>query len=224
MSPIEIVQPPHDGVWRVGRAPDPLAPSPPLDPDDLDNPKTGNRFDSPLGNYRALYFATTLDGCYGETLARFRPDTKLLAVIGSEWEDAGFMGIGEVPADWRQRRIAVQVRFPEDPRFSDGIRFLDVDSGETRAALRHELAATLAFYGYDDFDAGVVHAQDRRITRWIGQWAYNARDAEDRPVYAGIHYASRLDPKWECWAVFQDVPIVEIARHPVLLPTSPCSA
>ncbi len=62
-----------------------------------------------------------------------------------------------------------------------------------------------------------MHAQDRRITRWIGQWAYNARDAEDRPVYAGIHYASRLDPKWECWAVFQDVPIVEIARHPVLL-------
>jgi RES domain len=216
MSPVEVAHPPSDGVWRVGRAPDPLVPSPPLDADDLDNPRTGNRFDSPLSNYQALYFATTLDGCYGETLARFRPDVDLPAVVGSEWQDLGFMGIGEVPADWRQRRLAVRVTFPPDPRF-DQIQFLNVDSGETREVLRQELARILAFYGYADFDAGVVHAQDRRITRWIGQWAYGARDDDDRPVYAGVRYTSRLDPSWECWAVFQDVSIAEIARHPVLL-------
>jgi hypothetical protein len=40
-------------------------------------PNTGNRFDSPTGAYGVRYFASDLDGCYGETLARFRADKKL---------------------------------------------------------------------------------------------------------------------------------------------------
>lgn len=215
MTTVESVAAPEEGVWRVARAPDPLAPSPPLAADDLSNPNTGNRFDSPLANYRVLYFSTTLEGCFGETLARFRPDIDLIAVIGREWQSLGFMGIGEVPADWRQRRLAVRVRFPSEPtRFPGGIRFLDVDSGRTRAVLRGELAETLAYFRYPDLDSAVVHSHDRRITRYIGQWAYDARDKDGRPVYAGIHYTSRLDP--QCWAVFHDVSLTEISVHPVL--------
>lgn len=62
-----------DGVWRVGRAPDPLALPDPVPRSLPDKPGLGNRFDSPAGTYRTLYFSTTLAGCYGETLARFRP-------------------------------------------------------------------------------------------------------------------------------------------------------
>lgn len=217
MTTVEVVEAPVDGVWRVGRSPDPLAPSSPLEADDLNSPKTGNRFDSQLGTFRVLYFATDLRGCFGEVLARFRPDVELLAVIGDEWADLGFMEVGDVPASWRQRRTAVRVGFPPDPdRFTEGVRFLDVESGETREALRVSLAPILAYYGYDDLDSAVVHGQDRRITRWISQWAYDAHDESGRPSYAGIHYKSRLDPEWECWAVFDDVSIEEYARQPIL--------
>jgi hypothetical protein len=111
--PLEVVAPPDDGVWRVGRAPDPLAPPDRLPQSALDQPTTGNRFDSPTGAYRVLYFATTLEGCFGEALARFRRDPSMLALVQDEWSQRGFMRVGDVPSDWRQRRIAVHVRFPQ---------------------------------------------------------------------------------------------------------------
>lgn len=46
-----------------------------------------------------LYFGSDLRACFGETLARFRPDTSLLAVIGSEWRGMGFMDVGSVTPD-----------------------------------------------------------------------------------------------------------------------------
>ena len=54
----KIVEPPKGGLWRVGRSPDPLRFSDPLDPGLLENRTTGNRFDSPTGDYRVCYFAT----------------------------------------------------------------------------------------------------------------------------------------------------------------------
>jgi len=213
---IEAVAAPDEGVWRVGRAPDPLAPPDPLPPSLLDQPSTGNRFDSPTGAYRALYFATTLDGCFGETLARFRPDPALRALVQDEWTKLGFMDVGDVPADWRQRRIAVHVRFPAEGTFAKGVQFLDVESVETREELAAELAPLLAFYGFKDLDVATVRGGDRRITRWIGQWAYDARDAEGDSRFAGVRYLSRLNTDWECWAVFDDVAIAELNRRPIL--------
>jgi hypothetical protein len=214
--PLEVVAPPDDGVWRVGRAPDPLAPPDRLPQSALDQPTTGNRFDSPTGAYRVLYFATTLEGCFGETLARFRPDPSMLALVQDEWSQRGFMRVGDVPSDWRQRRIAVHVRFPPEPPFSRGVRFLDVESLETREVLRAELAPLLAFYKLTDLDVAAVRGSDRRITRWIGQWAYDARNDDGSPRFGGIRYLSRLNTDWECWAVFHDVPIAELDRRPIL--------
>lgn len=213
---VEAVAAPDEGVWRVGRAPDPLATARPLSPSSLDNKSTGNRFDSPTGAYRVLYFASTLDGCYGETLARFRPDPRMKALVKQEWADLGFMRVGDVPADWRQRRIAVHVTFPPEDRFRHGAHFLDVESLETREVLRTELASSLAFYGYDDLDVPTVRGGDRRITRWIGQWAYEQTTESGARRYAGIRYLSRLSSDWECWAVFDDVSIVELNRRPIL--------
>lgn len=214
---VEEVAPPDEGVWRVGRAPDPLATRKPLPPSFLDQPQLGNRFDSPTGGYRMLYFSTDLAGCFGETLARFRPDPGLKKVIGDEWSHEGFMNIGDIPADWRQRRIAVHVRFPAEGRFSQGVRFLDVESLATREALREHLGSTLAFYGFDDLDVATVRGGDRRITRWIGQWAYDQQTEDGNFRFAGIRYLSRLNTDWECWAVFDDVPLEELNRRPILL-------
>lgn len=126
------------------------------------------------------------------------------------------MNIGDIPADWRQRRIAAHVRFPAEGRFSHGVRFLDVESLATRETLREELGPTLAFYGYTDLDVATVRGGDRRITRWIGQWAYDQQTLEGNFMFAGVRYLSRLNTEWECWAVFDDVPIEELNRRPIL--------
>jgi RES domain-containing protein len=78
---VDVVIPPEGGLWRVGRGPDPLSVSPALPPSELDRLNVGNRWDSALGNYRVLYFGSDLEACYGETLARFRPDLELLALV-----------------------------------------------------------------------------------------------------------------------------------------------
>jgi hypothetical protein len=216
---LELVATPADGVWRVGREPDLLSASVSTKSSEPGKPSTGNRFDSPTGAYGVRYFATGLDGCYGETLARFRADKKLAKVIGSEWSDLGFMNVGDIPADWRQRRGAVRVCFPADGAnavFADGVRFLDVESVHTREALLPAFEPLLKFYGHADLDIAVVRGHDRRITRYISQWAYEQVDDDERPLYAGIRYLSRLNSEWECWAVFDHVAIKELTRRPIL--------
>lgn len=210
--------PPADGVWRVGRDPDPLTASVSSGSSELSKPGTGNRFDSPTGEYGVRYFASSLDGCFGETLARFRADRRLAELIGEEWSDRGWMNVGDIPADWRQRRTAVKVRFPGDQStaFSAGIGFLDIESLETREAIRPDFEALLAFYGFPDLDVPVVRGHDRRVTRYISQWAFEQRDEDDLPLYAGIRYLSRLDSGWELWAVFDDVDLDVVAKRPIL--------
>jgi hypothetical protein len=207
----KVVEPPKAGLWRIGRSPDPLRFNDPLAPDLLDIPSAGNRFDSPTQDYRVCYFATTLDGCFGETLARFRPNPRLAAIAQEE----GFMSIGDVPADWRNRRISVRAGPIPSSRLPT-ISFLDVEAAETRAVLRVELGELLAYYGYTDLDVPTVRGGDRRITRWIGRWTYEQRDDNGRPVFAGIRYLSRLSTEWECWVVFEDVALEERERRPIL--------
>lgn len=200
----------------MGRSPDPLALSAPLSPSELDKPFTGNRFDSPTGAFRVLYFATELGGCYGETLGRFRPDTSLLSLLKDEWEERGWMSVGDVPAAWRQRRLAVNVELRSTGRFANGVRFLDVEAAPTREILKRELADVLAYWGHGDLDVSTVRSGDRRATRIISQWAYDQAEDDGSPTYAGIRYLSRLNSAWECWAVFEDVEITEISRRSVL--------
>ena len=212
MSPrAAVAEPAAHGLWRVGRSPDPLHYSDPLDPAMLDSRSAGNRFDSPTGDYRVCYFSSTLEGCFGETLARFRPNPRLSAIADEE----GFMSIGAVPADWRHRRLAVRATVATSERWP-ALRFLDVEAATTRALLRPELGELLAFYGYDDLDVPTIRGGDRRVTRWIGRWAHEQRDEQDRPLYAGVRYLSRLSSDWECWAVFENAPLVEQERRPIL--------
>ncbi len=206
----KIVAPPPRGLWRVARSPDPLRFSEPLDAELLKSPSAGNRFDSPTGDYRVCYFSTTLEGCFGETLARFRPDPGLAAAASEE----GFMAPGEVPADWRHRRLAVRV-VPEPSEAIPAAVFLDVEAPETRAVLRRELGQLLAFHGYSDLDVAVVRGSDRRITRWIGHWAREQRDLDGCLCLAGVRYLSRLSSDWECWALFDGAGLDEQERRPI---------
>jgi hypothetical protein len=130
-------------------------------------------------------------------------------------DEEGFMGVGQVPADWRHQRVLLRADLePNEARPS--LNFLDVEALETREHLRQQLARILAFYGLTELDVATVRGADRRITRWIAKWAYEAWDEDGERIFAGIRYLSRLNTDWECWAVFHDVEVVEREREPIM--------
>lgn len=198
-------------VWRVGRGPNPLKITIPLELEELNRPNAGSRFDSPLSNFGVLYFGTSREACYVETLARFRPDPKVVAFIRDEWEKREFPYLGGIPAEWRLNRLAVRVSL------ADGLPFLDLTAPETQQHLRTEMADYLVYLGYKDLDASAVMGPDRRLTRWISHWAFNSVDPHGVPLYGGIRYGSRLGAKYECWAAFHDIPYEPLETKPILL-------
>jgi hypothetical protein len=207
---LRTILPPRRGFWRVARGPNPLAPPTPVPPADSKN--VGNRFDSPTGDYSVIYFGTHLEACFMETLARLRPAPGLREVVQTEWREAGFMEVGAVPADWRQRRLAVRAMPPNDPPF------LDVEAAESLQVLRDEVADVLDQYDYEDLDIGLIRGPDRRVTRAISQWAYEqTNETGEYALFAGIRYCSRQGPDLECWAVFDDINFVELERRPITL-------
>lgn len=203
-----VVQAPANGLWRVGRGADPLA-SRSSEPGTLTATRSGNRFDSTDANFAVLYFATTLEGCFGETLARFRPSLDMVALVKDDWQARSFMDVGSVPRGWRQRRTSVRALVEPDRQF------LDVESRHTHQYLREKLALGLSSLGYQDLDVATVRGSDRRVTRLIASWAFRATGPNGFP-YAGIRYLSRLDTAWELWAVFDDVPIEPLETRPIL--------
>jgi len=201
------VVPPREGFWRIGRGADPLIDRRP-DPETLTSSQSGNRFDSRGGDFGVLYFGADLEACFGETLARFRPQLGLLALIQEEWEKLGFMPVGSVPAEWRQRRTAVRVRVMSDARF------LDLEDPQTIQFLRKELALGISALGYQDLDVGLIRGPDRRVTRLIADWAFNAA-GQGESLYGGIRYLSRINSDWVCWAVFHDVELEVVDKQPI---------
>lgn len=188
------VRPPEGGLWRVARGDDPLRV---FAVDRRTGEGGANRFDPLTVDCGVLYFGTDLKACFGEVLARFRPSISLMSVVEREWRDLGFMNVGAIAADWRQRRSAVHIRLPDAPHF------LDVESAVTHQFLRRELALGFSALGLNDLDVAAVRGQDRRVTRLIADWTYMAGD-RGLPRYAGIRYESRIRSGWECWALFDD--------------------
>lgn len=181
------VRAPAGGIWRVARGGNPFERPPHLPRTNLTK---GNRFDPLTLEYDVLYFGTDLETCFGETLARFRPNLDLVSLVEKEWDEFGFMALGTVAADWRHRRTAGHLLLPDD------CLFLDVEAPETHQVLRKQLALGLSALGCKDLDVSTVRGPDRRVTQLISEWTY----AQER--YAGIRYFSRLHTGWECWAVF----------------------
>lgn len=207
---VDDVRMPEDGVWRIGPGHDPFETRRPLTPDELDDPSVGNRFDSPLGNYSVLYFGSSLEVCFGETLARFRPDPTLAELVTEDWAELGFLPPGEIAADWRRSRLAVRAR----PANDDAV-FLDIESLATRSTLVRLLARDLAGLGVSDLDVPTIRGGDRRVTRLISYWAHVQLNEDSTYRYAGLRYLSRLSTKWECWGVFDRTSTEELERRTI---------
>lgn len=190
---VAVVVPPAGGLWRVGRAVAPMRSSV-ATPDVEASPRQGNRFDTT--DFGMIYMGSSLQVCYGETLARYRPKPDLARMVAPDWQ--GFMAPGQIPAEWRDKRTKVHVSLAASETF------LDIEALQTREYLRKALALGLAALGYEDLDVATVRGPDRRVTRLIASWAYQQVDDQGLPLYAGIRYLSRLDTDWECWALFHD--------------------
>jgi RES domain len=211
---VRVVDPP--AVWRIGHATDPFkarySPAESLTAADLNDPKVGNRFDSPApGLYGVIYFGTQLECCFAETLSRLRPNPRLVAIARmDEAEDQNLMPLGEVPADWRHRRLAIRAEI-------DGPPFLDVEHMDSRTVMEPDLRLVLNAFGYEELDIPAVMSHDRRLTRWISWWAWSRVDEHGNPAFGGIRYTSRLSDEWECWAVFDErSTILELERRPII--------
>lgn len=182
---------PTSPVYRVGRAPDPLA--------WIHWEYHGKgRFDGPrrAGRFRTMYFAERRLGAFIEVLADFRLDFDALKQLdelpdGDYGDDIPRDSFGRVPADWHQKRRIATALFGPDQKW------LDLQAVETIQALREILHASLAKMRYRDLDFGDVLGRDRRLTRRIALLAY-------RSGFQGLCYCSRLDTSIGCWALFEE--------------------
>lgn len=198
-----LVQAPPRPVYRVARSANPLEPSR-IAAEDALATRAGNRFDVAGGG--VIYCGSGVRGCFAETVARFRPSTKMRALM--EQEDPGFVTCGGVPQNWRDQRTIVAASI------ADSLPFVDIDDPVTHEYLSATMADELADLGVQVLDVGNVRGPNRLITRAASSWAYYAQD-EGSPKYSGIRYMSRVLPQEECWAVFEGTPIVEVSRRAI---------
>lgn len=197
-----IVYPPSK-LFRIGRIANLLGYSS-ISPEDYNNLRAGNRFDV-LGA-GVLYAATTKEGCYAETLARFRP-TSTMKLIRPE-PDEHLLESAGVPAEWRMRRAIAE--FGVD----SPLPFLDVEATETHTFLTEVLAKQLISLGFDNLEVPVVRGPNRGLTRAIATWAYDAADDNGKKLYGGIRYLSRFGA-YECWAIFEGATITPRGVHAI---------
>lgn len=191
---MKSVAAPEISIWRVGHRPDPLAfhaSSPDLG--------RGSRYDSPVaGRYGVLYFASSLEACFGESLARFAIDQSSTST-SDIWSEPSWMDPRSVAADWRNARITVHIKLKEN------LCFVDMSAPETQQYIFQQLASEIPALEHKE---QILWSNNRRITRPISGWIYDQKNPEGKRRYSGIYYPSRLNARygvdWRCWAVFAD--------------------
>jgi hypothetical protein len=107
-----------------------------------------------------------------EVLGRQKPDQRLAQLVAEDWANRGWMRVGNVAADWRERRCRVAIDLESPP-------FLDVDDAEPLQRLDQELRPQLDAWGVDQLDTGIIRGRDRRVTRLIADWAWAFRSDEE---------------------------------------------
>lgn len=211
-----VVRPPSEPVYRVARGFDAFAP-PAWEYAHQDG-TFGNRFDDPgvhtrstlASRFRMIYCATQRAAAFGETTARMRPDLTLIArlraIIDDEPVEDALRGSidpkhperGIVPLEWRfQRRLGVT-------HLDSSLRFVDLAAAPTVHYLRSALAEFAATHRIRDVDFSTMTSQQRPFTQACARYVYDQKGVDGVPLYAGVRYLSRLNPDWECWAIFAD--------------------
>lgn len=203
------VTPPSKPIFRVARrGHDPF--DPPSWEYRLADGTFGHRFDDPAARYgaseearfRMIYCATEREGAFGETIAHFRPSLATIAGL-KEVEastDREPLHFAILPADWCSSRWLGKTRL--DP----ALRFVDVEAPDTLQVLREtpKIAQVAVELGLPDIDRSVLTGPYRLLTQQIARIVYEQTERNGQPSFAGLRYLSRLNPDWECWAIYSD--------------------
>lgn len=190
---LEATDAPSSGVFRVSRGPDPFAwPDWSFAGDDR---TFGNRWDDPEGSYRVLYASTDRLGAFVETLARFRSDPSVAAVLAGISGDDLVFPAGGVPHDWLEGRRIGQARVSGS--------YAAISRSRSLAWLRQSLGDRLARYDLSDLDAATIRlTAPRRFTQEVSR-AVQSCSANGERMFAGITYLSRLGDELRNWAIFE---------------------
>ncbi|MCA9858476.1 MAG: RES family NAD+ phosphorylase [Thermomicrobiales bacterium] len=215
MADFHTVEPPLSGIYRLGRSASALF-APPDWSNAIERDTFSGRFDDPrtdLGKeqrFRIIYCASDRRTAFGETLAGLRPPIRLASrldsVIDEEPLDESYFHAtdpadrtrGLIEADWRLKRaIGHTILEP-------GLRFVDLGAARTLQQLRASFETWAPGARVEDVDQSLVMGPSRQFTQRIARYIYEHQDSRGTPLFAGIRYTSRLDRKWECWAIFAD--------------------
>lgn len=200
-------------VWRVGYAPDPWA----WASWDYagDEGLFSGRWDDQQGEFRTIYTAESLLGCFLELLAHFRPSRELLAELDQIIDDDGSIG-----------------NHPEAPQGAVGYSWLDgrqygsAQQNGRYCYITHSrsVAALSARYPFHrhgiapvDVDVALLKdARDRVLTRSIARWLHDLHD--EGTVVDGVRFNSRHGDEIRVWAVFERAG--DPARSPRIRPSA----
>lgn len=166
-------------LWRLARKSAPLS----FPPWELVG---GNRFDSPLKEFRTLYCASFRTTCLRECLQDFRHCSKILA----EYRRVGGTPPHPVvPIKWRESRILVPARLLVQGSL------VELEAYGERQALEKALAGLLHKHGLPYLDLSEVRCRKREVTQGIAQYCFNQGAA-------GLAFRSQLDGQ-RCFALFE---------------------
>lgn len=190
------------------------------------------RFDDPSGmetpwrtkvllpeqRFRVIYCATQRAAAFGETVAQFRESMALLALMQGVDDNQPVPADnppGVIPSHWRaQRRLGVTALDPS-------LRFVDAGAAQTLSHLRVVLARQASDLGEQDIDLGVLTGSQRRLTQEAARYIYDCSESDGTPLYAGIRYVSRLNSRWECFALFADRMVHTPSPQESIFPNDP---
>lgn len=215
-----------DGFWRVTRWPEPFDPPPPPLPvghPDLREDDAG-RWDDPRGAFSTLYCATEPEGALGEKLGHFRIDPRvprrIEAFLQSE-PDSGYEDdylLPQLDADdiagfgwtlaWASSEPAATC--------------IDVTHWRSHRAVFRCAIPHLVEHGRRQLDRSALLDERRNLTRQLAGCARALATRVDGTLrVARLRYQSRHPPAWECWALWEPLPLdgSEGTTEPVTIQT-----
>lgn len=203
---------PAGGVWRLTdwyQPFDPPPPPPPVAGTDLDNDES-RRWDAPNREFRTLYCATRAEGAFGEKLAQFAlaPDLVLeIEEFLEEEPDEDFAEDNLAAGLNREQLEQLNWKLAWAPAEPD-TQAIDVASRRTQLALLPGIAGLVRAFGFPGLDSAALRTSKRAFTRQVaGHLHLAARDEAGELRACGIRYESRLPPAWECWALWEPLPL-----------------
>lgn len=157
-----------------------------------------------------LYCATEPEGAVGEKLAAFAPNVSAVRRIDAFLEEEpdpeyseDYLGVG-LDADDVESFDWLLAHAPANP----AARFIDVWHPLTVVALFPPAASLLAAFGFKGLHRRALADERRGFTRRLGGLMRgDAIAANGELRAAGLRYESRLAPGWECWALWEPLPL-----------------